>query len=160
MAQGRVGTLLPAPLPNTKNRGFGRVHTALLCYNVTTCPSSPLPKAEILELAGNAARDNKKGRVTPRHILLAVANDEELNQVWGSPLPPPPRHPSRQSCGPKSCISGGRVVVGWLLRVWTACDLLATPLPSPHHPWQFVPKTLLVGAGENEERYLTLLEER
>ena len=37
--------------------------------------------AEILELAGNAARDNKKGRVTPRHILLAVANDEELHTV-------------------------------------------------------------------------------
>nr|1U35_C Chain C, H2A histone family [Homo sapiens]1U35_G Chain G, H2A histone family [Homo sapiens]2F8N_G Chain G, Core histone macro-H2A.1 [Homo sapiens] len=37
--------------------------------------------AEILELAVNAARDNKKGRVTPRHILLAVANDEELNQL-------------------------------------------------------------------------------
>lgn len=37
--------------------------------------------AEILELAGNAARDNKKGRITPRHIKLAVANDEELNQV-------------------------------------------------------------------------------
>jgi len=37
--------------------------------------------AEILELAGNAARDNKKSRITPRHILLAVANDQELNQV-------------------------------------------------------------------------------
>ncbi|XP_043742207.1 LOW QUALITY PROTEIN: core histone macro-H2A.2-like [Cervus elaphus] len=36
--------------------------------------------AEILELAGNAARDNKKARKGPRHILLAVANDEELNQ--------------------------------------------------------------------------------
>ncbi|KAJ8418283.1 hypothetical protein AAFF_G00139920 [Aldrovandia affinis] len=37
--------------------------------------------AEILELAGNAARDNRKSRITPRHIKLAVANDEELNQL-------------------------------------------------------------------------------
>ncbi|XP_064344172.1 core histone macro-H2A.2 isoform X2 [Camelus dromedarius] len=45
-------------------------------------PSHPSGKrAEILELAGNAARDNKKARIAPRHILLAVANDEELNQL-------------------------------------------------------------------------------
>ncbi|XP_037327284.2 histone H2A-like [Pungitius pungitius] len=37
--------------------------------------------AEILELSGNACRDNKKHRISPRHILLAVKNDEELNRL-------------------------------------------------------------------------------
>ncbi|NWT38770.1 H2A1 protein, partial [Chroicocephalus maculipennis] len=38
--------------------------------------------AEILELAGNAAQENKKTRILPRHIQLAVRNDDELNKLF------------------------------------------------------------------------------
>lgn len=36
---------------------------------------------EVLELAGNAARDNNRKLITPRHISLAIKNDTELEQV-------------------------------------------------------------------------------
>lgn len=37
--------------------------------------------AEILDLAGNACKDNKKHFITMRHVVLAIRNDEELNKL-------------------------------------------------------------------------------
>ncbi|XP_029434223.1 histone H2A, sperm-like [Rhinatrema bivittatum] len=39
--------------------------------------------AEILELAGNAAKGNKKLRIMPRYMQLAIRNDEEINKLLG-----------------------------------------------------------------------------
>jgi len=38
--------------------------------------------AEILELSGNAARDSKASWIQPRHVQLALRNDEELNMMF------------------------------------------------------------------------------
>lgn len=37
--------------------------------------------AEILELAGDEAVNNRKRRIKPRHIMLAVRKDEDLNRL-------------------------------------------------------------------------------
>src|SRR5207253_1348438 len=40
--------------------------------------------AEVLELAGNASRDNRKVVIKSRHIFLSIANDEELDKLTES----------------------------------------------------------------------------
>lgn len=70
---GRIGGLLRRGSFHKRIGAGAPVYMAAVLEYVT---------AELLELAANAAKENKKKRITPRTIQLAVANDDELGGLF------------------------------------------------------------------------------
>mmetsp|Transcript_12512 Transcript_12512/g.30423 ORF Transcript_12512/g.30423 Transcript_12512/m.30423 type:complete len:168 (+) Transcript_12512:216-719(+) len=80
----RAGLMFPVGMIDRKLKEMGVAKRVGAGSSVFLAAVLEYLTAEVLELAGNTTSEQKKNRILPRHIQLAIHKDEELEKYLGN----------------------------------------------------------------------------